>query len=80
MPFKQIRLKISIIILAVFFSNTMMAQEDSVHLVLSLEDVISIARDQSPMATMARHSFRGSYWEYRTYKAGFLPSLTVYTL
>ena len=26
---------------------------------------------------MAKHRFRGSYWEYRTYKAGFLPTLTM---
>ena len=43
----------------------------------SLDDVIRIARDQSPRAIMARHRFRGSYWEYRTHIAKFRPSLTL---
>ena len=45
----------------------------------TLNDVILIAREQSPMAIMAKHRFRGSYWEFRTYKAGFLPTLTLNT-
>jgi outer membrane protein TolC len=43
----------------------------------TLDDVIRIAREQSPMGIMARHRFRGSYWEYRTHKAKFRPSLTL---
>ena len=43
----------------------------------TLDDVILIAREQSPMAIMAKHRFRGSYWEFRTYKAGYLPLLTM---
>ncbi len=45
----------------------------------TLKDVILIARQQSPMAITAKHRFRGSYWEYRTYQAGFLPTLTLNT-
>jgi len=43
----------------------------------TLDDVISLAREQSPMGIMARHRFRGSYWEYRTHKAKFRPSLSL---
>ncbi len=43
---------------------------------LTLEDVVEIARSQSPEALMARHRYRGSYWQYRTYRAGYLPDLT----
>ncbi len=43
---------------------------------LSLDDVIKLAKDQSPMGIMARHRFRGSYWEYRTHIAKFRPGLT----
>ena len=50
-------------------------QNDSVYFNLTLDDAIGLAREQSPMAIMARHQFRSSYWEYRTYKASFLPSL-----
>ena len=44
---------------------------------LTLDDVVRIAREQSPMAIMAKHRFRGSYWEYRTHVAKFRPSLTL---
>ena len=41
----------------------------------TLSDVIEIAQEQSPDAMKARHSFRASYWEYRFFKATYLPSL-----
>lgn len=43
----------------------------------SFEEILFIARQKAPMAVMARHSFRQSYWEYRTHKAEFLPTLTL---
>ena len=42
---------------------------------LMLEEVIQLAKDQSPQGILAKHQFRASYWEYRTYKAEFLPSI-----
>ncbi len=42
---------------------------------LTLEDVVYIAKQQSPDALMAKHRFRQSYWMYKTYKAEYLPSL-----
>ncbi len=45
--------------------------------ILSLEEVISIAQKQSPDALSAMHRFRSSYWQYRNYKAGFMPMLTL---
>lgn len=42
---------------------------------LTLEEVIQLAKDQSPQGILAKHQFRASYWEYRTYKAEFLPSI-----
>ena len=44
---------------------------------LTLEEVIEIAKEQSLQAFLAKHRFRGSYWAYRTYKAKYLPSLTL---
>ncbi|MFW5757204.1 MAG: TolC family protein [Bacteroidota bacterium] len=44
---------------------------------LSLEEVITIARERSPDALAARHRYRGSYWEFRSFKAGYLPGLTL---
>ena len=42
---------------------------------LSLENVLTIAKEQSPAAQIAKHSFRASYWQYRFYKAEQLPTL-----
>jgi outer membrane protein TolC len=44
---------------------------------LTLDDVISIAKEQSPRAIMSKHQFRGSYWEYRTHMAKFRPGLNL---
>lgn len=45
--------------------------------VLTLNEVIGMAVDNSPRAIMARHTFRASYWSYRSFKANYLPSLTL---
>jgi outer membrane protein len=42
---------------------------------ITLEEVVKMAKEQSPDAMMARHRFRGRYWQYRTFKAGYLPNL-----
>ena len=44
---------------------------------LTLDDAIEIARQQSPDALKAKHTFRASYWQYRSYKASYLPSLVL---
>ncbi|MFW5821029.1 MAG: TolC family protein [Bacteroidota bacterium] len=43
----------------------------------TFDDIILIARQQSPPAVLARHRFRQNYWEYRTYQARLLPRLTM---
>ena len=45
--------------------------------VLSIGQVINIAVEQSPRATMARHTFRASYWSFKSYRSNYLPSLTL---
>ncbi|WP_106831358.1 TolC family protein [Parabacteroides pacaensis] len=45
--------------------------------VLTLERTIQIARENSPDAIAARHSFRSSYWNYRSFRANYLPSLVL---
>lgn len=42
---------------------------------LTLDDAVAIARERSPDALSARHRYRGSYWQYRSHRAGFLPYL-----
>jgi len=46
---------------------------------VTLAQVIQLAKDQSPQAILAKHRFRASYWQYRTYKAEYLPSVTMTT-
>jgi outer membrane protein TolC len=42
---------------------------------LSLSEVVYIAREQSPDALIAKHRFRRSYWEFRSFRAGYLPNM-----
>lgn len=51
------------------------AQENE--LTLNLDDVLRIASEQSYDALIAKNTYLGSYWQYRTYKADYLPSLTL---
>jgi len=42
---------------------------------LTLAQVIQLAEEQSPYALIAKHRFRASYWQYRTFTAQYRPSL-----
>ena len=53
------------------------SQDSTQQVVLTLSEVLDIAREQSLMALLARHRFRGSYWQFRTYQAGLRPGLTL---
>jgi len=44
---------------------------------LTLDDVLYIAKQQSPDALIAKHRFRRSYWQYRSFKASNLPVLSL---
>ena len=46
-------------------------------LALTLEQTIERARNLSPDAQSARHAFRSAYWNYRYYRANYLPALTL---
>jgi len=63
-------------ILLLFISILFFTQIHAQEKVLSLEDVLQIAKEQSPDALISRHQFKGSYWEFRSYKASQLPSLS----
>ena len=43
----------------------------------TLEDVIVLAQSKSLPALVARYSFISSYWQFRSYRAQFLPSLNL---
>ena len=42
-----------------------------------LDDVVLQACQSSPDALAARHTFRSAYWDYRSFRADYLPSLTL---
>jgi outer membrane protein TolC len=44
---------------------------------LTLDEVIKLASEQSPNAYMAKHRFRASYWQYRTFVAEYRPTLSL---
>jgi len=64
----------AIISVLLFSTKEIIAQEVKK---LTFQEVIKIAEEQSPNALMAKHRFRASYWQYRSYQAQYLPSLTL---
>ena len=64
-----------VILLTLIADNVMASQADTLN--LSLKDVIGIAHKQSPSAQSARNTFLAAYWNYRYYKANYLPSVTL---
>ncbi len=44
---------------------------------LTLEECIDIAQEQSPVAISARHALISSKWQYQSYRADLLPSLSI---
>jgi outer membrane protein TolC len=52
------------------------AQTKKFEYTLTLEEVLTLAQEQSLNAIRTRNTFLASYWQYRSYKANYLPSLT----
>lgn len=44
---------------------------------LSLQQAIEIAQENSPEAQAARHTYRAAYWNYRFFRANYLPSVNI---
>ena len=64
----------SIIVVLLFSTKKINAQDVKK---LTFEEVIKIAEEQSPNAFIAKHRFRASYWQYRSFQAQYRPSLTL---
>lgn len=64
-----------IVIATLLGSIPSMAQNEELNLTLS--QAIEIAQQHSPEAQAARHTYRAAYWNYRFYKANYLPSVTL---
>ncbi len=69
---KMKRLKLSLLVLAALPACTC-ARVIS----LTMSDVVRMAQDSSPQAVQARSSFESAQLSYKSYKAEFLPSLTL---
>lgn len=68
-------LKLIFIYLGLLSTELLIAQNQITE--LSLKQVIEMARMESPDAQTARHSFRSAYWNYKYYRANYLPSLSL---
>ena len=68
-------LKLIFISLGLLLTELLTAQDQTTE--LSLKQVIEIARMESPDAQTASHSFRSAYWNYKYYRANYLPSLSL---
>lgn len=68
-------MKICKIILSFLLFTSVYLQAQT--LSLSLEKTISLAADSSLEAFRTKNMYLAGYWQYRTYKAGRLPSLTL---
>src|SRR5450759_2213365 len=64
----------SMIVLFLFSNKKIDAQEVKK---LTFQEVIKLSEEQSPNALIAKHRFRSSYWQYRSYQAQYLPSVTL---
>jgi len=70
MPFQNIVVLINLIILGNLLSLN--AQETTNY---TLNEVVKIAQNQSPDALKAKHRFRVSYWNFKIFRADYLPNL-----
>lgn len=55
----------------------MIISQERYNLSMTLDDVIVTATEQSPNALINKHNFLVSYWQNRSFKALFLPSLNL---
>ena len=63
--------------IAILLLFTILKAESQELRILTFDDVIKLSEEQSPNALMAKHRFRASYWEHRSFVANYLPSLTL---
>jgi len=72
---KSLIKNISLLILFQCFAVSILFSQNEIRS-FTLDEVIRIALDQSPRAIQSKHRFRSSYWQFKTYTAKRLPSLS----
>jgi len=65
------------ILLPLSFFMSVMPSSAQTTKILTLDEVVELAREQSIDAMIAKHQFLSAYWEYRSFKARQLPSLVL---
>ena len=61
-----------------FLLNTGLAQSgQSEEKILSLTDVIDLAKGQSPSSKLASTNYTSKFWQYRLYKSNYLPQVSL---
>lgn len=60
-----------------FRQGTATAQQTGDTINLTLHQAIEMAQAHSPEAQAARHTYRAAYWNYRFFRANYLPSVTL---
>jgi len=70
---KKLILLVLLVTVSGLFSTVCLAQPRQRS--LTLQDAIDIAKTQSPDALMSKQAFRVSFWNYRNFRASYLPSL-----
>ncbi|MEA3317555.1 MAG: TolC family protein [Bacteroidota bacterium] len=71
---KKIFFILTLSVIVYNFNNNLNAQITEEY---TLDEVIQLAQEQSRDAILAKHRFRSSYWEFKTYKAELLPKITL---
>lgn len=67
------------LLIGLFVVNNANAEMDMDTLRLTLQDAILMAQQNSPSAQSARHQYLAAYWNYRSFKANYLPSVSMST-
>lgn len=67
-------MKVIIFLFLLTMSQQLLLAQDTLR--FTLIEVIDLARKQSPQAVAARHQYRASYWNWRSFKADYFPSLS----
>lgn len=74
----RLDLRGSLVLLALFAAGVAPARADDRPPVrLTLRQALEIARTQSPSAIVALHRYRGSYWQFTTFKSDYRPLLNI---
>ena len=68
--------KKTLLAIVLFLGNGIVFSQEY-KLVMTLPQVIEAAQEHSLNALIAKHNFLTQYWQFRSYKAQFLPSLNL---